>query len=528
MLKVIIVDDEMLVRIGIKSTICWEDYGFTVIAEASSGEEALQKIRELRPDVLLTDIRMPKMDGIELLKQIEAEQIPIESIIMSCYNEFELVRSAMKYGASDYLLKLSFKEEELLAVLERVRKKILARRGQTALSPQTDSHALREQLARLLLEGGASPEQMDRLAAGLNFCVHFSNMAVLILSADPAFSASGLQYEPLDTQTQQLILNMVHDQLSGHLCGNILPLQEPRDHFLVLLNPGLDLLQMANNITGRLRKYLNLPFSVGILDYSCCEADGLRQLPQQLTAFASLRYIKGPGGIHSLGGPPSQYPPRQQRLKASRWLSDIHGIADFPKIPEIIRAVSAQMCSQHLSRDACQQIFTEMFYHLSAFFQTYGGNINGLNEMCGFPLANRLSSLQFLSDAEEWFRVYAVLAERYWQECCSQWKRSDILSAVHYIQNNYQKPISANTAAKEVGISSAYFSTLFKQETGLSFTEYLTEFRMEKARQLLEDKSIYIYEIGDRVGYPDPNYFCKVFKRCTGMSPAAYRKKSKP
>lgn len=528
MLKVIIVDDEMLVRIGIKSTICWEDYGFTVIAEASSGEEALQKIRELRPDVLLTDIRMPKMDGIELLKQIEAEQIPIESIIMSCYNEFELVRSAMKYGASDYLLKLSFKEEELLAVLERVRKKILARRGQTTLSPQTDSHALREQLARLLLEGGASPEQMDRLAAGLNFCVHFSNMAVLILSADPAFSASGLQYEPLDTQTQQLILNMVHDQLSGHLCGNILPLQEPRDHFLVLLNPGLDLLQMANSITGRLRKYLNLPFSVGILDYSCCEADGLRQLPQHLTAFASLRYIKGPGGIHTLGGPPSQYPPRQQRLKASRWLSDIHGTTDFPKIPEIIRAVSAQMRSQHLSRDACQQIFTEMFYHLSAFFQTYGGNISGLNEMCGFPLANRLSSLQFLSDTEEWFRVYAVLAERYWQECCSQWKRSDILSAVHYIQNNYQKPISANTAAKEVGISSAYFSTLFKQETGLSFTEYLTEFRMEKARQLLEDKSIYIYEIGDRVGYPDPNYFCKVFKRCTGMSPAAYRKKSKP
>lgn len=524
MLKVLIADDEMLVRVGIKSTIQWENYGFTVVAEASSGVEALEKIRQFQPDVLLTDIRMPKMDGIELLRQIEVAQLPVESIIMSCHNEFELVRSAMKYGASDYLLKLSFTEDDLLAVLERVRKKVLTRKGLSPGASRTGTHTSKEQLAQLLLDANSTPERLDALAKELNLCVSPSQADVLILAVDPVFSASALQYETVDAQTYQLIANMVHDHLTSHRSGEILPLKEPQNHFLILLTPGLDLTQAARSITGRLREYLKPSFSVGIVEETCLKEDGLRQMSRQMSVFTTLRYTLGPGKIHLLGRPQTQGP-RQPRLKASRWLSDIHGITDFQKLPGLIHALSSQMRLQHLTKEACQQIFTEAFYHLSSFFQTYGGNINGLNEMCGFNLADRLRALQFLSDAEGWFGAYTLLAERYWQECCSQWKRRDILSAIHYTQNNYQKPISSNTVAKEVGISTAYFSTLFKQETGRSFTEYLTDLRMEKARQLLEDKSIYIYEIGDQVGYPDPNYFCKVFKRHTGMSPEAYRKK---
>lgn len=523
MLKVIIVDDEMLVRVGIKSTIAWEEHGFSVVAEASNGDEALQKIRELHPDILLTDIRMPKMDGIALLRQIELEQLPIESVIMSCYNEFELVRSAMQYGASDYLLKLSFTEDDLLAVLERIKKKILSQRGQSALSPQLGNRIHEEQLIRLLLDGGEAPEQLDRIAKSLNLCVRFSAPAFLILSADPLFCTQTMDYTPIDQQTYQLILNMIHDHLTGRLYGEILPLKAYDNYFLIILNPGLELSRIACSITERLRAYLKLSFSIGILDYAPCGADGPR-LRRSVSVFTDLRYVRGPGKIFSLTAQTPQPPQHRPRLKAMHWLADIHGIADFPKLPEIIHALSQQMALQQLSREACQQIFNEVFYQLCSFFQAYGGNINGLNEMCGFSMAERIHKLQFLSDAEAWFHSFAILGERYWQECCRQWKRGDILSAIYFTQNNYAKQISSNTVATEVGISTAYFSTLFKQETGRSFTEYLTELRMEKAKQLLEDRSIYIYEIGERVGYPDANYFCKVFKRYTGLSPESYRK----
>ena len=523
MLKVMIVDDEMLVRVGIKSTIQWEAHGFSVIAEASNGAEALQKIRELHPDILLTDIRMPKMDGIELLRRIDAEQLPVESVIMSCYNEFELVRSAMKYGASDYLLKLSFTEEELLHVLERLKTKILARNGRTSASMQTESAVQKEQLIQLIMHAGA-PERIDQLARSSQLCVDLHHAAVLFIAADPAFSAETMDYEAIDAQTDQLMLNLVHDQLATHLYGEAFALKAPANHILVFLNPGLDPRQMADSLAGRLREYLNRTFSIGIADNALYQNGGIRQIPQLLSVFSDMRYLLGAGQRFLLApGLPSSASRRIQK-NSGRSFSEICGPADLKKLPELVAAISAQMSAQQLRRSACEQIFTELFYHTMSLFQPYGGSINGLDEMCGFQLAGRLQALQFLSNAAAWFAGFAELAEQYWRECCGQWKRSDIFSAICYTQNNFHRQISSNTVAKEVGISPAYFSTLFKQETGQSFMEYLTELRMKKAMQLLEDKRIYIYEIGNLVGYPDPNYFCKVFKRYTGLSPEAYRK----
>lgn len=107
MLKILIADDEPLVRAGIKSVIPWQQHGFEVIGEAENGLEAYNKIISLKPDILITDIKMPQMDGIELLKKIKKDKIHIQSIILSCFDEFDMVREAMKYGAKDYILKLS-------------------------------------------------------------------------------------------------------------------------------------------------------------------------------------------------------------------------------------------------------------------------------------------------------------------------------------------------------------------------------------------------------------------------------------
>ena len=114
MIKVLIADDEPLVRAGIKTVLPWNMYGFDVIAEAADGKEAYEKILKLKPDILITDIKMPGMDGITLLKHLKQEKISIQSLVLSCFDEFELVREAMKYGAHDYIRKLSIDPAKLL------------------------------------------------------------------------------------------------------------------------------------------------------------------------------------------------------------------------------------------------------------------------------------------------------------------------------------------------------------------------------------------------------------------------------
>lgn len=125
MTKVLIVDDEVLVRVGIKSSIAWQEYGFELVGEASNGIDALEIIREQNPDILITDIKMPKMDDIELLKELEKAGSPIQSVVLSFYNEFEYVREAMKHGAKDYILKLSMEPKELLEILLKIKENLM-------------------------------------------------------------------------------------------------------------------------------------------------------------------------------------------------------------------------------------------------------------------------------------------------------------------------------------------------------------------------------------------------------------------
>lgn len=527
MLKVLIADDEMLVRVGVKSTIEWEKYGFTVVAEACNGEDALKKIETFGPDILLTDIRMPKMDGLKLLQEIQKRGLPVETVIMSCYNEFDLVRTAMQYGACDYLLKLSLTPEELLEVLERVKKKVLSRPDSSEYTGLLDKNDLYDKLLRTLRSPGASSMQLDKLAQALGLQCSFEHASLLLLLSDPDFDGSIPGYPVPDGQTANMALNLLREYLLNRKAGDILLLdREPCLLFLILLHPGINASETAATVQARLYDYLHMEFSVGLLDEETFESERFTGLSRRIQELRDHRFLYGHGSFLLYSRPDScAAADSRHQISVQTALSDFHGSADFPRIPSAIRELSEQMLAQNLSRKDCLQLFNAAFYRIASVFTPYGGNINGYYDFSRRNISDCISQLQYLSDAETLFHFFAQSAVSYLENCRRNWVSPDILSAITYIQTHLHLPVSLQDTADHIGMSAPYLSTLFKRETGESFTEYLTRLRMEKAQELLKDRNIYIYEICERIGYTDPNYFCKAFKKYTGMSPQAYRKK---
>lgn len=163
MLKILIADDEPLVRAGIKSVIPWQQHGFEVIGEAENGLEAYNKIIALKPDILITDIKMPQMDGIELLKTIKKDKIHIQSIILSCFDEFDMVREAMKYGAKDYILKLSIEPQKILDVLDEIKQNMAIEEPQSEQIVLDDSDIKYLFIRKLINHGFTSEEQVNNV-----------------------------------------------------------------------------------------------------------------------------------------------------------------------------------------------------------------------------------------------------------------------------------------------------------------------------------------------------------------------------
>lgn len=526
MLKVLIVDDEMLVRVGIKSTIEWEKHGCTVVAEAANGEEALQKIETYCPDILLTDIRMPKMDGLELLREIERRELELETVIMSSYNEFELVREAMKLGASDYLLKLSFTEDELITVIEKIRKKIEKRKKPDAEKFFSQSD-FRHKLFQKLTDPLITQEQRERLAENLELCIDFTNPALVIIMIDHVYEKKIMGYQYPDDQRRKMVINLLEDQLRSRKQGEVFAIDDEKGIYAAFLNSGLDLNETARYITNKVKDYFKLSCSVYIFPDETGEQCpdyvnyGLGQLENRRFLMGGeqtciFEKIPEKSGISAGSDCFSK-----ERISFSGDIAEISGLSG---LTEKIQKLADKMKASNLTAGECRRILTECVYKVLPAFRSAGGTLKGMEEYCGIDVLKNMQSLETLEHIIYWFQDFESVADAYLAECIKGQRRGEIGTAIQFIQENYGQPLRLADAAEKAGLSTAYFSTVFKKETGKSFSEYLTDLRVERARELLGDRDIRIYEICEIVGYPDPNYFSKIFRKAVGMSPEKYRK----
>lgn len=525
MIRVIVADDEPKVCQLICGLVDWGALDMEVAGVAHNGIEALEMVETLSPDLIITDIRMPGYDGLELLARAKAARPDLDFIIISGYGHFEYAQSAIKYGVSDYLLK-PIKKAELMETLSKMRDKFRRRARQLSnaermrLTLQNDIGKLRAGLFPALLSGELEGAELGRVNGEYHFHFRPGIFQVFIVKADcAAMENTGL----LEDKAAQILrgqFRQCHDaeiHLRGSRVYGVVNCDpEERKTVRRQLRGALEELSLLGGAFGKVR------FTAGL----GVPVEDLGEIGESLrTAQSNVaqRLVEGVGGV--IENVPDQGVFRGEELLADFNKEIGHALevldaavaanaVDGLRVCAVEAAASGEALLR-LAEDACGAYFLQLRSH-----RLGAGDTRPLQEAF-------MARVDHCCDMESLFACLACTVKESLDAILQDRKQADkrpIRAAKQYIQQNYMNPISLEEVSGAVGFSAAYFSSLFKKESGQNFLEYLSEVRMNKARELLKETNLNVAAICEQVGYNDLKHFTQSFKKATGLKPNEFRK----
>lgn len=513
-MTLLIVDDEELTRSGVISIIDWEKLGITEILQAKDGLQGLETARKKRPEIIMSDIRMPRMDGITMLKHLEKELPDTSVIFMSGYSEKQYLKAAIQLKAVNYIEKPLQPSEILEAVQDAIRlhqSKIRSHRGQ-----QLQFLVSRSDLARMLT---APPDEktisiihetassltleLDEKTWFTSIIVHTAH-AIEITTPMQEAIYSGLQafisnFHMTCLYTVRKVQYLIYEIVSKEpLMGS-------------LLQAVLSYLQ--SQYTGKESFYITAGES----------AQGLEKAFLSYTSAVSLMqssffYPAGSVLTVSEAAPDSMPPaPPDSLFEQALTSKDRKSAESFLERLQS-HYEKSRLSLPNMARDRYYRLF--MLIENAVIQNQIPANTE--DETILSSMENCFSYQELHSHLVKKTEDFFISAE----ESDAEPENSTIKNIVNYISENYmQEGLSVKDISSHVFLSASYVCTVFKNETGKTLSQYITEFRMEKAKQLLSDPRYRISDISSNVGYSDGNYFGKSFKKYTGMTPSEFRER---
>ena len=518
--KIFLVEDEIITRQGIRDNVNWRSSGFEFCGEAADGEMALPLLRAIQPDVLITDIKMPFMDGLQLSKIVRERMPWIKIIILSGHDEFEYAQKAINLGITEYLLKpvtvlkLHTVLQNLAAQLDQERKEheILKK-----LQEQVNDNRviLREQLLfKVVLGSISSSEAIENgQLLGLDLIARYYLVVILRLE--------------LGDRTEQYD----HDEYQ-HIQHTITRLAEKNPDIFVLKRDWGDLILLMK---GNTREYME------------DERDQLLEEVRQVVAKTRYQLTIGVGASqervadvgqsfgdalvniqnmanrHGLGLHPAEERAALLKLDRSAMENYLrHGSKDefIPFFDAYLRPFSETVLKSTLIKN---YILVDVMLAAARLINELGGEVDAV-----LPALNStetiLASIKSVEQLREQAYMIISVALAFRDNQPDSLHKNLIRQAKEYIGCHYaNQDLSLNDVAAQVNLSASHFSAVFSQETSQTFKEYLTELRINKAKELLRMTSLRSADIAYQVGYSDPHYFSSVFKKNTGLSPMDFR-----
>ena len=513
--KVLVVDDEMLVRQGIKHLFDWESEGFTIIGEASNGVEALEQIEQLEPHILLMDILMPVMDGEELARVVKNKYPDVKIIVLSSFSEFDYVRSTFQSGATDYILKPKLEAAQLLSILKKIANSI-------PVLHSMDSEDLKERSINSLLDkfitGYSTDEGIDVLEP------MFPYSSYMLFVAELTVTRKSIPLEDI----QIMLISKIRELVNSS--------SEPVSYRA--LYPEGSRIRILFNGMPSLIEWLSTEIQ-----------HGLQDLPQDQWPFvAALSH-----GFEDLSELHNVYTLQISGLLEKRFfIPDRRLFVASTLQKEEDGSQPKSFDHQTFTEEINSHQFGASFERLRSYLTSMPGrtdvNLYEFKSFLGHSIFNIIMALlRFHYEAAkldtkkyEYFRSIhessmidetIVQVERFLQEaeaCMMERSRSvsgqSVQKMLSYIQEHYAEALSLTGIAQYFHFNPSYLSNYFATHNKEGFSEYLNRVRIEKACELLGLGNMSISDISSQVGYSDHSYFTKVFRKLTGISPRQYRK----
>ncbi|TDF96233.1 response regulator [Paenibacillus piri] len=512
-IKVMIVDDEVLAIQHLLHLIPWAEYGFEIVAETTYPQQALELFRKHRPQIIFADIRMPGMDGLAFSKAILQMNAPVHIVLLTSYKEFEYAKEAVKIGVCDYLLKHELHPEELVAVLQRIRETLKENEQKEAL--------IRRQLFQDLLKGLELTWEQTRLLSQEGGR-HGNPFLFLLLAANAALPVFPVQPTE-EARPEPFGWNEIPAD-DGFRCLDMLPIGRQQWGAILTVPKTSGYLQARSETMAIARLFQKAFQAQRGISASVAISPLFPELTELHRVYAGCDRILQYAPFFENG---SIIEPEVVPVKAADLREDVQ--------PYVTR--TAAQLERHEAEQACLTV-QEAFTHLIKRFQLEEAMLlcrELVAMLDSFRLKRRLARLAERSAAErersnwttfnrisQWFQhmlretireADAMQSSRY------SWK---VRQTLERIRENYKEALTVESLAEEVGISGDRLRHLFKQETGVTVLDYITQVRMEHAKQMLQDKRIKVYEIADQVGYKNSQYFSQVFRKTVGVNPLVY------
>lgn len=529
--RIMLVDDEEEVRKAMIRQMDWGKLGFLVVGDAENGEDALEKVEQLEPDVIMTDIRMPYMDGLTLVARIREKYPFMKILIFSGYDDFEYAKQAIKFKVTEYILK-PVNGEELAEILKRVKvsldEEIEQRRNIDILQERYENSlpVLREVFLNDL---------MSRAADAADVLPKFKEYGIDLSEAEKWFAAV-IHVERMEqTEEQELsrhqelipisVRALVEDHLRAY--GRFVVFNSAEGITVIAAAEGdhseTGLINRFNDICKESRRMLGISITIGV-GYSCDSFQEIGHSYQTAVDALGYRAIVGSGRtIYINDVEPVSRGKLQFEAKEEGELTSAIKFGDGEQIGGILRELTARMDDAKVHADQYQVYMLTIVNCLIRLMQQYDLRFGEMfeSEEHYADIMKRICRRE--SFAEEMIPVACRMNEAL-NQARDNTTRKAIVEAKAYIQENYADPdLSVDMICKHLHMSPAYFSTVFKKETGQAYVNYLTEVRLQKAEELLKETDDKTYEIAQKIGYQEQNYFSYVFKKRYGVSPTKYR-----
>ena len=538
MYRVMIVDDEPLILAGIASLLDWNEYGCEISGKAANGQQALKLMEEQKPDIVITDIKMPGMDGIGFMKAVkERGWDDVIFILLTNLEEFSLARQALSLGAVEYLVKMELTEEKLAdslkLAMERREMKRKAEAAGTAVTVSREE-AVRGYIEKLLTDGGtfsggdssgnAGEASAQNQGEGYDSCLRRPVLAIISFN----YGYEGFSSDFTREDQKKVISfaeNIIEQMVKGYFDHSCLVRRELNSLVLVMSTDGIEdyreqIRSLGEKIISVVKDYFEVSVSVAVSSRKESLGEFGALLYEAMSATNHYFY-------HSLD--PVVFYSEECETSArhtgsfhigflKKDLSQAVALNDSGRLEEILDQVACLLREHNPSRQQAVNACANLYFFLSSFFED--------GEEPDFPyevnIMEKLGRLGTLGQIIQWINWFKEAVSRILER--RRDTRVDKIAEMvrEYVMEHYKERITLGQAAEALNISQGYLSTAFKKQSGESFTNYVSAIKIEKAKELIASHQYMMYEVSDLLGFDTPFYFSKVFKKVTGMSPKEY------